>query len=344
MRIPRTAAIPVLALALAACGGAASSAAATVAGERITVEQVENALARFEKTAQFEQLAQQTSPSEARRQFEQGYLSQIIRRHVLLMVAEERGIEVTDREIDQRLDEIRSDFPNEEEFQKAVDQQGLTESQLRGLVRDQIIEDELRQEITSDVGASDSEVRSYYDEHIEDYRETRARHILVNDRGLAERLSRRLQAAPPGRVEKLFGKLAAEHSEDPGSASNGGDLGYFRPGDFVAEFEDAAAALDVGEVSDPVRSQFGWHVIMVTDRRTAPFEEVEGQIREQLSGTAQQDAFSRFMRAAYERAEVDVNPRFGELDLTTFRVENAGPEDVPGAEGERQETPFAPTS
>ncbi|WP_291180788.1 peptidylprolyl isomerase [Hyphomicrobium sp.] len=125
---------------------------------------------------------------------------------------------------------------------------------------------------------SDALVRGIYDDKVkmippED--EVEAAHILVESEDKAKEVL--------GKVEKGddFGKLADEYSSDPGSKANGGKLGYFTKGQMVKEFEDAAFALKEGEVSKPVQSKFGWHVIKVEDRRVKPppaYEDVKSQI------------------------------------------------------------------
>lgn len=124
----------------------------------------------------------------------------------------------------------------------------------------------------------DSLVRGIYDDKVKEIPrqdEVNASHILVETEDKAKEVL--------GKVEKGedFGKLAEEYSGDPGSKANGGKLGYFTKGQMVKEFEDAAFALKKGEVSKPVQSKFGWHIIKVDDRREKPlptFEEVKDQI------------------------------------------------------------------
>ena len=114
--------------------------------------------------------------------------------------------------------------------------------------------------------------------------EVRARHILVPTEDEAKAAVKRLQAGED------FAKLAAELSKDPGS--EGGDLGYFTKDKMVPEFADAAFKLDVGKLSDPVKSQFGWHVIKVEDKRAKPFpsfDSVKDQLARYVGQKAQSD-------------------------------------------------------
>ena len=121
-------------------------------------------------------------------------------------------------------------------------------------------------------------IRELYDEKVKEIppqEEVEASHILVESEDQANTL------AEQARSGEDFAKLAEAHSNDPGSKANGGKLGYFSKGQMVKEFEEAAFALEKGEVSKPVKSQFGWHVIKVEDRRVKPvptFEEVKDQI------------------------------------------------------------------
>lgn len=125
---------------------------------------------------------------------------------------------------------------------------------------------------------SDALVRGIYDDKVkmippED--EVDARHILVESEDKAKEVYEKV-----GKGED-FTKLAGDYSTDPGSKADGGKLGYFGKGQMVKEFEDAAFALKKGEVSKPVKSKFGWHIIKIEDRRTKPlpaFEEVKSQI------------------------------------------------------------------
>lgn len=116
--------------------------------------------------------------------------------------------------------------------------------------------------------------------------EVHARHILVPEEGEAKAALARLKKGED------FAKVAAELSKDPGSGKEGGDLGWFAKDRMVPEFAEAAFKLDKGQLSEPVKSQFGWHVIKVEDKRTKPlptFEEVKPQIDQYLVRKAQQD-------------------------------------------------------
>ncbi len=138
-----------------------------------------------------------------------------------------------------------------------------------------------------------AELESYYNDHLSDFaqeEQVRARHILikVDDQHDAAAAQAAIEAAKR-RLEKGedFTKIASEISEDPGSKSRGGDLGYFGRGRMIKEFEDAAFAAAPNSLVGPVRTSFGFHLIQVLDHRSAgqkPFSEVEAQVRARLAG------------------------------------------------------------
>ena len=136
---------------------------------------------------------------------------------------------------------------------------------------------------------TEDEVQQYYDANMSQYQtpgQVRARHILLRVDGDDEAVAARAaELAAEARAGADFAELAREHSEDETNAESGGDLGLFGRGRMVPEFENAAFALAAGEVSDPVRSPFGYHVIEVTEKQdevTQPFPEVRGAIENVL--------------------------------------------------------------
>ncbi|RWM20529.1 peptidylprolyl isomerase [Mesorhizobium sp.] len=139
----------------------------------------------------------------------------------------------------------------------------------------EVVEKEVVNKVT------DAEVRARYDQEIANtppVNEIHARHILVKTKEEAEAIIKQLDGGAD------FQKLANEHTSDPSGKSNGGDLGWFGPGQMVPEFDKAASALDVGKYSkEPVQSQFGWHVIKVEDKRAKQppaFDDVKDQARQ----------------------------------------------------------------
>jgi parvulin-like peptidyl-prolyl isomerase len=146
--------------------------------------------------------------------------------------------------------------------------------------------------IARSLNIDEARIKEYYELHKEEYKEpeqVRARHILIK---VPEGESSDVEGKAKGKAEEIlkeirggadFAEMARKYSEDPGSAANGGDLGYFKRGTMVKEFEEKAFAMNPGEISDPVRTKYGYHIIKVEDKRPErikPLEEVIQQIKE----------------------------------------------------------------
>ena len=330
----RVCALAVAALLATACGDLLDPAAAVVHGRKIPVEDVQRQLDAYVESPGFKQLAAQGDAGALKREFEQGRLSDLIMRAVLTPAAAERGIEVTEEDVAERIDQfVDAEFRGDmNQLEEALNEQGLTQAQFREIMHDQILNDSLRADVVADVEPSDADVAEYYEENREQFATARAQHILVADRALAQQLAARLQAARPDAVEDLFARLAREHSTDPGSARRGGDLGHQPAGTFVEPFEAALEDLEVGEVSNPVKSEFGWHVIRVMDRRLVPITRARADIEAQLVGPAQDEAWNAYLRGLFEEADVEVNPRYGEFDEELLRVVDPDADDIPAGE------------
>lgn len=158
---------------------------------------------------------------------------------------------------------------------------------------------------------SDEAVKKFYDEAVAKATpetEVRARHILTETEDAAKAALARVKAGED------FAKVASEISKDPGSGKDGGDLGYFTRDRMVSEFAEAAFKLETGQLSEPVKSDFGWHIIKVEDKRTRPFPELAA-VREQIQ------------RVLVERAQTEAIMKLrGEA-----KVERTAPPAAPGA-------------
>ena len=168
--------------------------------------------------------------------------------------------------------------------------------QMRAL-HSEVVDKEVADKVT------DADIRARYDKQIAEtppVNEVHARHILVKTKEEAEAIIKQLDGGAD------FQKLANEHTTDPSGKTSGGDLGYFGPGQMVPEFEAAALALDVGGYTKtPVQTQFGWHIIMVEDKRAQqppPFEQVQAQIRSEVF----RDKYFALVKQTRAAAKIDV--------------------------------------
>lgn len=313
-----------------ACGTLLSPAAAVVNGHKITIDEVQEGLADFETTQAFQVESQKREPDALRRLFEQEYLTTLIRRAVLGPAAREMGVTVGDDDVQAEIDQFEQRFPNAKDRAMALSQQGVLPDQVHDFVYYSLLEEKLKAKVIAPATPTESELRAFYDAHADQYVETRASIIIVQDKTLAEQLADQLHTTPKKRVPDTFAGLAKQHSTDDSTAAKGGDVGYFTAVDVPAEFDAAAEDLEVGQVSDPIETNSGWLIIEVTDRRSQPFQDVRESILGLIGSPAEDAAWQSWLLDAYQAADVKVNPRFGELDPVTQHIVNASSAQIPG--------------
>ena len=183
---------------------------------------------------------------------------------------------------------------------------------------------------------SEKSLRAYYNEHVEQFESVCGAHILVATKAEADTIVKDLAKAKDKAA--AFAETAKTKSTDTGSGAAGGDLGCNPPSTYVAEFKDAMRTQKVGVIGQPVKTQFGYHVIRVDSREAAkPFEEVEDQVRTAVTDS-QQGPFNEFLTTASTKAKVEVNPRYG-----TYDTSGESPEVVPPKTPTNATQPPAPT-
>ena len=240
----------------------------------------------------------------------------LINQSLLLEEARRQGTQPEQKLVDDRYNETVGRFPSPEEFQTALNSMGLSMEAFKAEIKEDLMIEALLDEQLKDVKkVSDEEVSAFFRDHPESFRspeQVRASHILITvEEGATDeqRAQKRLELAGlKGEVEKGadFGQLAGQHSDCP-SKARGGDLGYFERGKMVKPFSDAAFAMKVGDTSEIVETQFGYHLIKVTDHqepKTATLDEVKGQIENLLNRQAKDKAVAAYVAKLREPAKI----------------------------------------
>lgn len=313
---------PLLALALAAgcASSAAESYAALVNGSRIAEKDVE---AQFRRALDSPGVAEQfKGPDRAARSIgaKREILMDLIKSKVALEYAGKRGIKLEDGELSKAIERGKAGFVSEEAFSAEMGRPGVTRKRLGEV----LLEAKVVNDVTKGVTVSDEEVRQAYEQNRALFEaQFHAMHILVCAQpdpatGACPQITPDAESlaaslASRARSGEDFGSIAREFSKDQGTASRGGDLGWYGPGQLVPEFEQAAAALGPGQVSDPVRTQFGIHVIKMVAKGRG-LEEARADIRAQLLNPRKRLSYERWLRGALERASIRVDPEFGRYD------------------------------
>lgn len=246
-------------------------------------------------------------------------LDQLVSGELLYQEAIKEGFKPSEKKVGESFDKLAGQFPTKDQFKVEMEKRGFTEASLRKNIGRQItIQDFLDKTIVSGISVTDKEAKEKYDSDPDAFREkeqVKASHILINvakDASKEEKdkaLARATELAKKAREKGSdFAALARKNSEGP-SAPSGGDLGYFERGRMVKPFEDVAFGMKVGEISNPVLTQFGYHVIKLIDRKEArvvPFEEVKGRITSNLKNTRINKAIRKKIKELADQADIQI--------------------------------------
>ena len=284
---------------------------------RVNGEDVKKSdLDRMIKT--MEQQAGQQVPADRRDEIYRGAIDRLVTYTLLKQESRSRGVKVADAEIDAKMQELRKQFPTPEAYKQALTTRGMTEESLRNDARTDLSVNKVMDSAVSQVpGPSDAEAKDFYDKNPDKFKQdeqVRASHILVR---VDPNADTKTKARAKGEIDSVlkqlksggdFAKLAQQHSQDP-SAAQGGDLGYFGKGQMVPEFEKTAFSLPVGQVSGVVTTQFGYHVIKVTDKkvaRTVTLDEALPQIKGYLEQQKKQQAADSFIDGLKKKSKIEI--------------------------------------
>ena len=294
--------------------GSAGDAVAVVNGIPIDRSKFETTLAQSRQQAA--QQGQQLN-AQQNEQLQQDILERLIEEELLYQQAIKQDIEVSQEEVDSQLQRTRSNFNSEEQFNSALAQAGLTQEQLEEQIRRQLTINRLiAEKVGQNFQATEEEAQTFYDENPQFFQQgeqIEARHVLVSTEGVEgeEAMNEARQRAENIKQELEegadFAEVARERSDGP-SASRGGSLGTFGRGQMVPAFEEAAFNLEVGEISDIVQTQFGLHIIQVTDKAESgkmAFAEAKPQIDQYLAQQKRGEAIQEYLDGLKEDAEIE---------------------------------------
>jgi peptidyl-prolyl cis-trans isomerase C len=286
---------------------------ARVNGEKIERWEFDNAVKRMEARAGG------PVPPDKRDEVLRGVLDQLVAYHLLAQESRARKLPIADTDVDARLADIRKGFPTEEAFRQGIAAQGLTMDQLKSQAKTSLeVAKVIDAEVNSKVAVQDPEVKTFYDQNLERFKQgdsVHAAHILI---GVPQNATPEQKAEAKNKAAAVlktvkaggdFATLARANSSDPGSAQNGGDLGFFPKGQMTPAFEEAAFKLKPGTVSGLVETPFGFHIIKTIERRgprTAPFDEVSGQIKDFLTQGQREQKLEQFVEQVKAKGKIEI--------------------------------------
>ncbi|MBT2602592.1 peptidylprolyl isomerase [Peribacillus frigoritolerans] len=215
-------------------------------------------------------------------------LDLLITNKLVELEAEKAGIKIKDEEIQKEIDVMVESYGDEKSLKEQLEASG---SSMDALKKDIVVYLQTKKLVEPRITVTDDEISTYFEDNKDTFaqaEQVEASHILVEDEKTAKKVAKELAAGGD------FAKLAAEYSTDTETADNGGSLGYFGKGDMVEEFEDVAFDLDINKVSDPVKTEYGYHIIKVTGKKEAKkanLEDSKDVIKETLLSERLQEEY-----------------------------------------------------
>lgn len=247
-------------------------------------------------------------------------LQQIVQEQVIYQQAKKDKLEAKPAEVDKQFKQLKESIKKDKEYEKFLKDNNIDDAFLKSQLEKDIIIQNFKNNFDKNTKITESEMKKYYEENKNNYvdDEIRASHILIStvDQKTNKPLSEEKQKEAKKKADELYGKvksgsdfakLAKENSDDKGSAANGGDLGFFSKGQMVPEFEKAAFAMNKGDISDVVKTQYGYHIIKVTDKKYKEytFDEVKDNIKQNLL----YQKYTEKVKELTDKADVQTNEK-----------------------------------
>lgn len=280
-------------------GEAASPVLLRIDSRTLTVEQFQSEFIKVQPEGE-------SLPPDEMAELKKSFLVQLIDRELTLAEVERQGIKVTPEELTATLDEYRKEYP-EGDFDKMLTERGLTLVEWRQeLEQGLLMEKLLRQVVYGGISVSEEEIAAYYKENTADFdrpEQVRARQIVVATEEEGQRLLGRL------RQGESFEAIARQYSLSP-EAAEGGDLGFFGREDMPPELEAVAFSLPKGRISDLIKSEYGFHILLVEEHRKAQLlglADVREEIRGELVAQKEELAYHNWLQNLRAKATIEMD-------------------------------------
>jgi parvulin-like peptidyl-prolyl isomerase len=296
----------IAALALAACGGGGTSSAdvpdgavAVVGDKTVTKEEFDKLIEQQKKSAEAQK---QDFPEPGTAEYEAlkaTVVKGLVEQKEWELEGEAMGVEVTDQEIETELDKLKQQYfqGDEQKYSAELAKQGLTDEDVRNELRTRVLTNKIFEAVTKKVTVSDADIKAYYEKNPTQYQQPASRevrHILVKTEALAQKLHDQIQGGAD------FAKLAQKYTQDQASKADGGKFAAFE-GRTVEPFDEFVFSAKTGELSDPIKTEFGWHIIEVLSAvkpaTTTPLDQVTDSIKTTVLQTKQNAAMKAWIAA-----------------------------------------------
>ncbi|MBN6888083.1 peptidylprolyl isomerase [Cytobacillus horneckiae] len=254
--------------------------AATVNGEKISKSELDDALSS---------------------QYGSTVLDTLISDEIIRQEMKKENIKVSDKEIAEEMEAYMDTFGGEDTFNEVLKNSGVDVSIIEKNIMTYLASKKI---LEPKIEITDEEIQTYFDENKDSFdkeEEVEASHILVDDEKTAKEVVKKIEQ------DEDFAELAKEYSTDTATKDNGGELGFFAKGDMVKEFEEKAFGMENGDISEPVKTEYGYHIIKVTDKqepKKAELEEVKDEIKDILLESKLESEYSVWLNEKFEEYEI----------------------------------------
>ncbi|MET3617950.1 foldase protein PrsA [Peptoniphilus olsenii] len=323
----------VLALSLAACGKK-EGVAAEVGGVEIPMEDYYKSYAARTnqlKSQYGEDILNQEDPESKKSTDEllrEQTMQDLTETEMIRQDAEKLGIKVTEEDANKEIENVKAQIGGEEAYQAFLKQNNMPEDFLKENLMKQKMASQYTEKKLAELKPTDEEMKKYYEDNKNSFYKAKASHILVSD----------LKEANVIRKEILkggdFAKIAKEKSLDTASGKNGGELGEFTNGQMVPQFDDAIAKMKVGDISEPIQSNYGYHVIKLEEKKGIDFDKAKPQIET----TMQQNKFKDYLEKLRKDSKIKLYVNTKEEVNLPEEYKNYGVIEAPKSSQETKET------
>lgn len=291
--------VSLLAVILAGC----LKTAATVNGVAIPQTDVDEQIAELKKQQPARYDGEQGQEQE--KNDRELILEQLIAAELIRQEAAKRGIKVSDKEVNDKLDQVKKIFNDDKKFEEALRQKGMTVEKYKEKIKDSLISEKVVSILIKGITVSDAEVKEYFDKNASEYtdpEQLRVRHILVKSEDKAKQALDQIKAGDD------FSEKAKAVSEDEATKSTGGDLGYRLLNQFPPAQSSALKVLGVGQVSEVIKDDQGYHVFKVEDKKEArqkSFDEVKDEVKQRIIIDRQREKFLSWLEGLKKKAKIE---------------------------------------